>query len=391
MDVEARGAGDDGSTHSLPVDDAVLRRVVESSLGRPVSAVADVRAEQLAGLGFTGSIHRLNGVARSGADDIPWCIVRKHVADTGGNESDVRYWRREPLAYSSGLINDLVGVSAPRCHEVVDQKGGTELWLDDVPSDSGPWGLAHTAVAASDVGQFNASYLAARALPNHSWLSQRWLAQWVEQASPAFDELDAAIDDPWVARLYPRPVIEQARALWTARHEIHRRLAALPPVLAHLDVTQRNTFVGDGRTTLIDWAFVGLATLGEDLAPLVGGSTLFGDIDPDDLTDLDEAGFDCYLEGARAGGWNGDARSVRFAYCAASALRFCVAPMAFYICGLGPDGSIAHNGGLRNAEQRASFAAMFHTPIEDFVDIGAATNHFLTVMGAEALALLDDL
>jgi hypothetical protein len=39
----------------------------------------------------------------------------------------------------------------------------------------------------------------------------------------------------------------------------------------------------------------------------------------------DRVAYLAYLDGRRAAGWAGDPAQVRFAYCAAAALRFCVA------------------------------------------------------------------
>lgn len=45
------------------------------------------------------------------------------------DESDPWYWRREPLAYRSGLLDGL----APACLACVEREGGTiALWLEDV-------------------------------------------------------------------------------------------------------------------------------------------------------------------------------------------------------------------------------------------------------------------
>ena len=373
----------------MAVDIGTLRHVVSSRLGRPVGDPGPWRAEALAGLGFGASIHRISGVASEAGEDLPWSVIRKHVADTGDTEADLRYWRREPLAYASGLLDDLAGVRAPRCYASVETDDGIELWLEDLASDPGPWTTQRAEVVARDLGRMNGAYTAGRPVPTYPWLSRQWLIPWVEQASAGFDELDTARDDPWIARLYSETVAERARAMWDVRHDIYRAFDTMPVVLAHLDTTQQNAFVHAGRTTLIDWAFVGLAAPGEDLAPVVGAAAIFGTALPDELPDLDRAAFAAYVAGLEEAGWRGDGRAVRFVYCASAALRYCVGPIAFFVCGIGSDGRIAHNGGLRDPAQREAFEGMLGRPIDEIVAVGAAIHEFVMGLGAEALGLLD--
>ena len=140
---------------------------------------------------------------------------------------------------------------------------------------------------------------------------------------------------------------------------------------------------------MIDWAFVGHAALGEELAPLIGGCTNFGDTSPDELPEVDAAAFPAYIDGLRDAGWDGDVASVRFGYCVAAALRFCVAPTAFYVRGINPDGSIADGVGIRDPDQRAFHETSFGCPFEELLERTAATFTFLaTGLGREALQLL---
>ena len=50
------------------------------------------------------------------------------------NEADPYFWRREALAYTSGLLNGSVLPRAPSCRGVFERADGTvALWLEDVP------------------------------------------------------------------------------------------------------------------------------------------------------------------------------------------------------------------------------------------------------------------
>src|SRR5262249_27698367 len=130
----------------------------------PVIASADVaralgrepggwRAVRLSRVGPNGE----GGVWRvTGAD---WSLVLKVVvrhagADRGGDLVDEPghffYWRREPAAYASGLLDDLPGVRAPRCYGVEARPDGSDwLWLEDVADGlGGAWPLERYALAA---------------------------------------------------------------------------------------------------------------------------------------------------------------------------------------------------------------------------------------------------
>jgi hypothetical protein len=71
----------------------------------------------------------------------------------------------------------------------------------------------------------------------------------------------------------------------------------------------------------VDWAFVGVGPIGEDLAPLVAvrAPAEMGLIE---APQLEKAVFEGYVHGLRETGWEGDARLVRLGYAASVALRY---------------------------------------------------------------------
>jgi hypothetical protein len=226
-------------------------------------------------------------------------------------------------------------------------------------------------------------------VPHSLWLSQGFLASWVEQAAAGFEVFAEAVCDPLLAGLYPPEVAAVMVGLWQARGRICAILAGWPPVFGHLDAVPANVIVREGQTYLIDWAFAGRAAPGEELAPLVAGSGLFGGLPAGQLPAIDRVAFPAYLDGLRAAGWAGDPARVRFAYCAAAALRFCVAVTTWLVCGINPDGTSADVGGWRNHGQRALFEAFFGRPFAEVQQEQAATFRFLAAgLGAEALELL---
>jgi hypothetical protein len=116
--------------------------------------------------------------------------------------------------------------------------------------------------------------------------------------------------------------------LWAEREDYLAALDRLPPTLQHGDTGRKNLFavVGDAGqdlTCVIDWGFVGLGVMGEDLAPVVASSVVwFNGVEPEDLPSLDAIAFEGYLAGLRDAGWRGDAAAVRLGYSATLALRF---------------------------------------------------------------------
>lgn len=374
---------------SIVLDSASVLNVARAVVGRPAVELDEWRVEPLRGMGFGASIHRVAGTVLGEGEVVPWSVIRKCVRDTGGDASEIRYWKREPLAYASGLLEQLSAVDIPRCVQQDDDASGIVLWLEDVQGAEGPWTIKRFETVARDLGRLGGVYAAGRPVPQERWLSRRWLAGWVEQAATAFEEFSTAVNDPLLARMYPPEVAATMVALWESRTRIYDALSAAPQVFGHLDAVPVNVIVRDGRTTLIDWAFVGHAALGEELAPLVAGCTSFGDTSPGELPGVDAAAFPAYVDGLRDAGWDGDVDMVRFGYCVAAALRFCVVPTAFYVRGINPDGSISDGIGIRDPDQRAFLETSFGVPFEELLERSAATFAFLAAgLGREALQLL---
>jgi hypothetical protein len=369
---------------------ATLRAVVRAALGRPGAVVEGWRVEPLHGLGFGAAIRRVSGVASEGGVRLPWSVICKQVRDAGDGPADFSYWRREPLVYASGLLAGLAGVTAPRCFAQGEDAGGVALWLEDLADgDGGGWTLERFGLVARALGRLGGAQAGGRPVPDWPWLSRGFLASWVEQGAAGFEVFAEAVRDPLLARLYPPEVAAVMVELWQERGRICAILAGWPQVLGHLDAVPANVIVRGGQTHLIDWAFAGRAAPGEELAPLVAGSGLFGGLPAGHLAAIDRVAFPAYLDGLRAAGWAGDPARVRFAYCAAAALRFCVSVTTWLVCGIHPDGSSADVGGLRDPGQRALFEDFFQRPFAEIQREHAASFRFLaTRLGAEALDVL---
>jgi hypothetical protein len=89
-------------------------------------------------------LFRISVQAQDREQVVPWALVLKiirppagEVYPTGGARPaalpDRGYWAAEPLAYASWLLDDLPGISAPRCLGVATSpEGKVWLWLEEI-------------------------------------------------------------------------------------------------------------------------------------------------------------------------------------------------------------------------------------------------------------------
>jgi hypothetical protein len=322
------------------IDQAALTPVLRRALDSETVQVVDWDCQPLqAGVGLASSVFRVSGQARDQGDTIPWSLILKVVrllphADDPGNV--IYYWKREVLAYQTGLLDDLPGgLAAPACYGVVEQPGqGAWLWLEDVADACGPrWPLEQYGVAAHHLGQFNGAYLVGRPLPAASWLSRGWLRAFVEQAAPAVAQLRENQSHPLVRRWLRGDGADRIFRLWAERATLLDALERLPQTFCHMDAFRRNLFVrwdADAahreqlcdQTVAVDWAFTGSGAVGEEIVPLVWGSVLFDEVELSQARELEQIVRQGYLQGLRDAGWRGDPRLAHLGYAAASALRY---------------------------------------------------------------------
>jgi hypothetical protein len=246
------------------------------------------------------------------------------------------FWKREFLAYSSGILADLPGVSAPRLFGATDEDDAAYVWLEDVaPEGEGRWPTDRFVLAALHLGRFNGAYLADRPIPDAPFLTRTYLRSWTNWI-PWLDSVRSSEtwSHPMVTAAIPAPPVERLERLHSMVTPLFDRLEKLPQTFAHLDAWRGNLIAartpsGEDRTVAIDWSFVGTAPAGQEVAILVGGSHLWLDAEPDELATMSERAFAAYIEGLREAGWGGDERLVRFTY-AASAALYMVPPLPFW-------------------------------------------------------------
>ena len=103
---------------------------------------------------------------------------------SGEEQGHWYYWRREPLAYETGLLRSLTGgLRAPNALAVVERPDGSvALWLQDLDGLPGSeWPIHRYGVASRHLGQTQGTYLAGSRLPDDPWLSRGWLRSYLRQ------------------------------------------------------------------------------------------------------------------------------------------------------------------------------------------------------------------
>lgn len=161
-----------------------------------------------------GGIWRVKGSAGSAVLKLatPAAPETAHaVWPTSDEPAHWNYWRRESLAYETGLAATAYRgeVTAPEVLQVSPRPDGkVELWLADVGGAGGfDWPVPRLARFAYELGAGQARW--AGRVPDTPWLSRRWLAQYLAAGPSRLVRVDAADwDHPnvaatWRAELRP--------------------------------------------------------------------------------------------------------------------------------------------------------------------------------------------
>lgn len=325
-----------------------LAPIVSRSLGETVT-VQEFQASPLGGLDsspFAGGVYRICGTARTQSHEArTWSVVVKILRSPAGltmpdgthitrqmaeEATGFGYWRRELLAAQSDLLDHLPpGLRAPRTLGVtcIDEYQ-CWLWQEDIAEDR-TWTWDDYREAAYRLGRWQgAPEATAQWQP---WLSRHWLAGWVHGPLTAiFDLLEGmnAWQHPLLAAHFSPKELNALSRLWADRQRTVDRLAQLPQTLVHLDAYRANLMWHNGNLVLLDWAFVGLAAPGEELAAFVGATLLLDLVQLEDAGRLESVAFDGYLAGLRDAGSVGEEAHFWEAYRCAMPLRYALMTLA---------------------------------------------------------------
>jgi hypothetical protein len=326
----------------------------------------------------TGGLFRV----RADGDSVVVKVVRRGVDPdpgalwvSGEDASHRNYWKREWLAFASGLLDALPGrLRAPRTlltTEVADDE--CRIWMSDVAGRHGATlTLDDYATIARDLGTTQGA-LAAGKLPQHEWLSRRWLRGWVGACARYADVLtdpDVFADD----RLAPlRPLRQRMVALWGAREELLGIVEAAPQTIVHCDFWPANLFVdGDGHAVAVDWSQIGIGGLAQDLDQITL-DTVWMQVRPDESLDvLERLIVPSYAGGLREVGLDVADAQVQQWYAAAAGAHY---PWMA--------GAIALRAG--DADDMAALQQRFGRSVADLVADRARVVERAVVLGERAL------
>ena len=316
------------------IDADTLTPVVQSMLQKQNLVLPGwtqtVLTEGAGGGVFNSALYRFSGTAEIPGDrSISWSVVLKMIRKLDdATPSSSHYWRREFDAYQSGWLSSLQAgnFGAPTCYvsDIFENQLAC-LWLEDLQDADTDWSIEKLSMVARHLGQFNGRYLTPEAVPDYPWFSKNWIRGDVDTASQFLNLLERADDNPSLALIINETRKAHCQKMYREREIFLQVLDNLPKTIQHLDAFSNNLFIvnrGEQYQTIgIDWAFVGLESIGAELVSLFWVTLFFGDLDASEIVDFEKATFDSYLAGLRDVNWKGDRDLVRLGFTSAVGLR----------------------------------------------------------------------
>ncbi len=431
--VKALSAGTSEETFEVAITHDDLAQVVARSLGEKAVLLGEWNVQPLAYTvrnSVSAGLYRLQGVTaepegaartqnhmdtKSASEVLPWSLILKVVQPqetaASGDPAHWNYWKRELLAYQSGRLEQLVreplfrqaketgleketgkeepGLAVPQCWKVEEKADGRVwLWLEDVTeSGSRCWTLERYGLAARHFGRFQSRFLQGQSLlhgqplPADPWISRGWMRTRVASFAGSMQQLhDPAVwDKPVVQRTCPRSLEGRLSQLWAERGDFLDALDRLPQTVCHLDLWRPNLLSRTGpageQTVALDWSYIGIGALGQDIGNLVPDTLGNFDIDLDQAAALDHTVFQGYLTGLHERGWTGDTRQARLGYAASAALGW----------GLGTPWWLVWP---KDAARQAQLERQWGRPLEELLARRASLTEFVLDLAQEARTLL---
>ncbi|AOZ91296.1 phosphotransferase [Paenibacillus crassostreae] len=276
----------------------------------------------------TAGIYHLHGLVRTNNEQLPWSIILKVIKPDSAEKEEPQhhnYWRREALIFESKVLDNLPeSIEVAKSYLVEEQQDGTIwLWMEYVEGIH-----AHSQeqfnFIARQLGRFNGSYLTGTGIPDEEWICRGWLKSWTTSS-----RMYAPILEPYLNILHREKVLSIWEWFQGFTKDIEHKLASLenlPRVLAHQDLSQMNMLLNkdhseSGRLVLIDWQFMSISGIGEDLGKMFGVNMSLGIIPIHEYEVFQNSLFKAYIKGLRDMGWQGDEGLARYGYCLSTALR----------------------------------------------------------------------
>ncbi|HEU5098747.1 MAG TPA: phosphotransferase [Roseiflexaceae bacterium] len=314
------------------IDSTLLTDVVRQAQRNPAFDILTSTVQPLSHakiIDTTGGLFLFSGTGRDEHGPRSWSIVLKILNNPKEWGQDPRYWaywKRELLAFQSGLLATLPpSLRAPRCYGTTEHEHNGWIWMEHIEESTGRhWSLDQFHRAARQAGRCAGAFLGGVPLPDEPWLSAPFFRSvfadgdwWATHMDPA------APSNAWQSPLVQQGFSEALRSgvlrIWAEKQRFWEVIDRLPQVLCHNDFHRRNLMLrmgADGQEELValDWAFCGVGALGLDLGELVATSACFFEVEPEEVGELEATVLDGYLAGLQDAGWSGDPQVVRLGY-----------------------------------------------------------------------------
>ena len=380
-----------------------LAPVVAQVIANPNIETLDWQVQPVSGVGGSAAlgglgVFRLSGSAQAAGQFYPWSVVVKVTSGANAsvpsaeyesmmNPSSWNYWKREILAYRSGILNELSGnLVAAHCYGVTEHPNDEwRIWLEDIQEMPRVWTLERHGIAARHLGQFNGSYLAGLALPaDQPWMYHGRARDWIKLCAPMLEGFQRHARSDSGRRWLTERSVERVENLLANHESLLMELERLPVCLCHHDAFRRNLIARDGpitnaQTVAIDWSMIGYGGVGEEIGITTSIGLAFLSIAGDQARGMDKITFESYVAGLRDAGWQGDVRLARFGYTATAALVTGVT-MAMYM-----GKALSSEEGVHDLE------SVLGHKLDDILEQWATIQPFWLDLGDEALKLVDEL
>lgn len=288
---------------------AELAPIVAQVIANPHIDFLDWHVQSVSvGAGSQGAgglgLFRLLGSAMANGQVYPWSMIvkvfsgSKSAGDpTGTNQipSAWNYWKREILAYRSGILTELAGnLVAPRCYGITEHPNDEwRIWLEDIQETEATWTMARHGIAARHLGQFNGAYLTGRGVPaEQSWMYRGRAREWIEFAVPLLVGFQQYARSDSGRRWLTEQSVERIERLLAHRQTLLALLDRLPVCLCHHDAFRRNLLARDGasaaaQTVAIDWSMLGYGGVGEEVGITTGFGLSWLEVGRDQAKEMD--------------------------------------------------------------------------------------------------------
>jgi hypothetical protein len=339
-------------------------------------------------------LFRVHGSANTSGGITDWSLILKafQLVDDSPTRDEAHpfYWKREALAYQSGLLpQGADGFAVPACFGVTERSDSSLwLWLEAIDEPQPEhWTLSRFRLAAYHLGAFSGSYAFRSSLPSASWLSRGLMRAWVADSAYLIECIqDASVwNHPLLCNTAFARFVPAILQLWDEREAWFITLEQLPQTLCHHDMWRKNVLTRRSagereQTVAIDWEVVGLGAIGGDIGNLIGVSLLNCDVEAQDAQVFATAMLDDYAQGLRHAGCRAGLMQMHAVAQATAALR-CVFSTACWPAAIvrNPDTSAQF---IQESEQR------WGRPIEALFRQWATVTAFLLAQAEEARTIL---